>query len=52
MTGSGLGAYSNCFVAPGEELSPTSGLFIFSALRDRLVVGFIGGIVTTTKINL
>jgi hypothetical protein len=48
MIGSGLGAYSNCFAIPGEEPSPTSGSFRFSALDDRLVVGFLGGIVPAT----
>jgi hypothetical protein len=43
-----LKAYSNCFVIPGEEPSPTSGSFIFGALNDRLVVGFLGGIVPIT----
>jgi hypothetical protein len=45
MTGSGLGENSNCFAAAGEEPSPTSGSFSFGALGDRLVVGFLGGIV-------
>jgi hypothetical protein len=49
-TSSGLGAYSNCFAAPGEEPSPTSGYFSFGALGDHLVVGFLGGIVPATKI--
>jgi len=38
-------------LAPGEEPSPTSGSFSFSALNDRLVVGFLGGIIPATKIN-
>jgi len=48
MTGSGLEAYSNCFVTLGEETSPTFGSFSFGALDDRLVVGFLGGIVPAT----
>jgi hypothetical protein len=52
MTGYGLRVYSNCFVALGEEPSPTSGSFSFCALGDRLVVGFLGGIVPTTKIKI
>jgi hypothetical protein len=48
MTSSGLGAYSNCFVIPGEEPSPTSGSFSFGALDDHLVVGFLGDIVPAT----
>jgi len=51
MTGPSLRVYSNCFVAPREEPSPTSGSFSFDALNDRLVVGFLGGIVPTTKIS-
>jgi hypothetical protein len=51
MTSSGLRVYSNCFAAPGEEPSPTSGSFSFGALDDRLVVGFLGDIVPATKIN-
>jgi hypothetical protein len=49
MTGSGLGMYSNCFVTPGEVPTPTSSYFIFGALNDRLVVGFLGGIVIATQ---
>jgi hypothetical protein len=52
MIGSNLGVYSNCFAAPGEEPSPTFGSFSFSSLDDCLVVGFLGGIVPATKINL
>jgi len=51
MTGSGLGANSNCFAGPGEKLSPTSNYFSLGALDDCLVVGFFGGIVPRTKIN-
>jgi hypothetical protein len=51
MTGSILGVYSNCFVAPREEPSPTSGSFNFGALDDHLVVGFLGGIFLETKIK-
>jgi hypothetical protein len=49
MIGSGLGVYYNYFVTPGEEPSPTSGSFSFGALGDRLVFGFLGGIVPATK---
>jgi hypothetical protein len=52
MIGSSLKVYSNCFVTPGEEPSPTSGSFSFNALNDCLVVVFLGGIVPATKINL
>jgi hypothetical protein len=48
MTGSALGAYSNFLVVPEEEPSPISGYFIFCALDERLVVGFLGGIVFAT----
>jgi hypothetical protein len=48
MTGSGLGMYSNCLAVPGEEPSPVSGSFSFGALGERLVVGFLGGIVPAT----
>jgi hypothetical protein len=51
MTSSGLGANSNYFVAPGEEPYPTSGSFNLGALDDRLVVGFLRGIVPIIKIN-
>jgi hypothetical protein len=52
MTGFGLELNSNCFAAPGEDPSPTSGSFSFGALSDRLVVGYLGGIVPAIKINL
>jgi hypothetical protein len=52
MTSSCLGANSNCFVAPGEEPSPTSGSFSLGALDDHLVVGFLGGIVPVTLARL
>jgi hypothetical protein len=52
MTCSGLGVYSNCLTTPGEEPSPTSGSFSFGTLGDRLVVGFLGGIIPSFKINL
>jgi hypothetical protein len=45
MTSFGLGVYSNCFVTPREDPSLTLGSFSFGALGDRLVVGFLGGIV-------
>jgi hypothetical protein len=49
MTGFGLRVYSNFFVALGEEPSPTYGSFSFDTLSDRLVVGFLGGIVPATQ---
>jgi hypothetical protein len=49
MTGYGLGVYSNCLAALGEEPLPTSGSFSFGALDDRLVVGFLDGIVPATQ---
>jgi hypothetical protein len=52
MTGSGLEMYYNCFATHGEEPSPNSSSFIFGALGDRLVVGFLGGIVPAIKLNL
>jgi hypothetical protein len=51
IIGSGLGSNYSCFTTPGEEPSPTSGSFSFSTLRDRLVVGFCGGIVPAIKTN-
>jgi hypothetical protein len=45
MTGCNLGTYSNCLAVPREECSPVSGSFIFGALSERLVVGFINDIV-------
>jgi hypothetical protein len=42
--GSSLGAYSNCLAVPREEPSLVSGFFIFGALGERLVVGFLGSI--------
>jgi hypothetical protein len=44
MTGSTLVEKSNCLAALGEDPSLTSAYFIFGALRERLVVGFLGGI--------
>ena len=52
MTGSNLGENSNCFDAAGKEPSPTYGSFSFGALRDRLVVGFLGGIFLAIETNL
>jgi hypothetical protein len=49
MIGYSLRVYSNCFAAPGEEPLPTSGSFSFDTLDDCLVLGFLGGIVSTTK---
>jgi hypothetical protein len=51
MKGFDLEAYSNFFVIPGEETSPTFGSFSFDTLGDHLVVGFLGGIVPATKIK-
>jgi hypothetical protein len=48
MTGSTLGAYSNCLAVPGEEPSPISGSFIFGALGEHLVVGFLDDILPAT----
>jgi hypothetical protein len=44
-TGSNLGTYSNCLAVPQEECSLVSGSFIFGALGEHLVVGFIDDIV-------
>jgi hypothetical protein len=52
MKGTDFGENSNCFVAVGEEPSPTYGSFSFDALRDFLVVCFLGGNVPAIKINL
>ena len=51
ITGFGPGENSNCFDAPGEETSPTSGSFSLVALGDHLVVGFLGGIIPAIEIN-
>jgi hypothetical protein len=51
MSGSDLGANSNCFAAPGEDSSPIYGSFILGLLDNRLVVGFLGGIVPTIEIK-
>jgi hypothetical protein len=48
MTGSGLGAYSNCLAVPGEEPFLVSSSFSFGAIGEHLVVGFLGGIVPAT----
>jgi hypothetical protein len=45
MMASGLDENSNCFAAAGEEPSPSYGSFIFVALGDRLVFGFLECIV-------
>ena len=47
-TGSGLGTYSIFLAVPEEETSLVYGSFIFGALDEHLVVGFIGGIVPAT----
>jgi hypothetical protein len=49
MTGSTRGAYSNCLAVPREEHSPISGSFSFDALRERLVVGFLGRILLVNR---
>jgi hypothetical protein len=49
LLGSGLGENSNCFVDSGEEPSPTSGSFSLGALDDRLMFGFLGGIVPANQ---
>jgi hypothetical protein len=48
MTSYALRAYSNCLTPPEEEPSLALDSFSFSALRERLVVGFISGILPTT----
>jgi hypothetical protein len=48
MTGSIIGMYSNCLMVPREEPSPISSYFRFGSLDERLVVGFISGIVPAT----
>jgi hypothetical protein len=49
MTGSTLGAYSNCLVVPGEEPSPISTSFSLGSLGEHLVVGFLGDILPATR---
>jgi hypothetical protein len=49
MTGFDLGENSCCFTIAREEPYPTSGSFFFDALGDRLVVGFLGGIVISIE---
>jgi hypothetical protein len=44
MIGSTLGSYSNYLAVPGEDPSPTSASFNSDALRERLVIGFLGDI--------
>jgi len=51
MTSTDFGVNSNCLVTAGEESSPSSGSFIFEALRDFLVVGFLGGIFLPSKLT-
>jgi hypothetical protein len=46
--GSGLEMYSNCLMIPREEPSPISGYFRFGSLLERLVVGFLDDIFSTT----
>jgi hypothetical protein len=47
-TGSDLWMYYNCLTILGEETSLVSGSFSFSALGERLVVGFLGNIIPAT----
>jgi hypothetical protein len=47
-TGSNLGTYSKCLMVPGEEPFPVFDYFIFGALSERLVVGFLRDIVFAT----
>jgi hypothetical protein len=49
MTSSTMGAYSNYLALPREEPSPVSSYFILGALDERLVVGFIGGILPVAR---
>jgi hypothetical protein len=49
MTGSTLGAYSNCLVVPREEPSPVSASFSLGALDEHLVVGFLGDILPAAR---
>jgi hypothetical protein len=49
MTGSTLGAYSNCLIVPREEPSPILASFSLGALGERLVVGFLGGILPVVR---
>jgi hypothetical protein len=49
MTGSTLGAYSNCLIVPGEEPSLVSASFRLGALNECLVIGFLGGIFPATR---
>jgi hypothetical protein len=51
MTGSNLIVYSNFFVSPREDPSPTSSYFSFISLDNCLVIGFLGGIVPATKVK-
>jgi hypothetical protein len=51
MTGSALGAYSNYLVVPGEEPLLVSASFILGALDECLVVGFLGDIFPTTRVE-
>jgi hypothetical protein len=49
ITGSDLGANSNCFVGPGDKPSSTSGSFRLDALGDHLVFVVLGGIVPASE---
>jgi hypothetical protein len=49
MTGSALGAYSNCLTVPVEEPSPVSNYFRLGDLDEHMVVGFIGNIFPTAR---
>jgi hypothetical protein len=52
MTGYGLGVNSNCFVGLGDEPSPTSDSFSLVTLGNSLVVGFFGGIVSLSGLQM
>jgi hypothetical protein len=49
MTGSALGAYSNCLVVPREAASPISVSFSLGSLDKHLVVGFLNNILHATR---
>jgi hypothetical protein len=49
ITGSALGAYSNCLVVPREEPSHVSTSFSLGALSERLVVGFLSNILPAAR---
>jgi hypothetical protein len=49
MTGSTLGAYSNCLTVLGEEPSLVFDSFILGNLGEHLVVGFLSGILPAAR---